>query len=152
MSEGLSILHKALYGYLVSQIVDILAFCLNAPLLGNADELLRILYLVVSVRRRAVQGVADLTAMVRVGCSSAGCELQIITSYNTVYVTSADTSRRLGCNTAGTHRTDSAADALLTELTVGGLVLHTKLPGIGAHLRSCFQQSGCCGFKFFHRC
>ena len=48
------------------------------------------------------------------------------------------------------HRTDTAADALLTELTVGGLVLHTKLPGIGAHLRSCFQQSGCCGFKFFH--
>ena len=64
--------------------------------------------------------------MVRVCCSSACCKFQVVTSYDTVYVTSADSSRCLLCNTARTHCTDTAANAFFSKFTMGCLIFYAS--------------------------
>ncbi len=121
VSEGLAVLHQSGVGNFVSQIVDIFAFGFDSPLFGDADQFLGIFYLVVAVSGRFIQGMADLPAMVGMGCGSACGKLQVISSYDAVYVAAADSSRCFRGDTAGTHSTDPAADAGLTKLTVRGL-------------------------------
>ncbi len=89
-AEGLAVLQQADLGHFVGQIVDVLAFGLYAPLLGDADELLRVLDLVVAALLGLVQGVHDLAAMVGVRGRAAGGEPQIVTADDTVYVAAAD--------------------------------------------------------------
>ena len=134
------------------QIIDIFSFCLYAPLFCNTDQFLRIFYFVVSVWISLMQCVADLTAMIGMCCGTACCKAQEVTSYNTVYIASADSSRCLWCNTARSHRTDTAAGSLLTEFTVRGLVFYTKLPCVSANLCTCFQELIRGLFEFFYAC
>ena len=42
-AEGLAVFQKADFGHFVGQVVDVLALGLHAPLLGDADELFRVL-------------------------------------------------------------------------------------------------------------
>ena len=83
---------------------------------------------------------ADLTAVIGVSCCAACSKFQIITSYDTMSVASADSSRSLRSNTARSHSTDTAADTLLTELTVRRLLFYSHLPCAGAFLLSHFLQ------------
>lgn len=50
MAEYLAVFSHSQDSHLMSQIIDILSFCLNAPFLCNTDQLIRILYLIVSIR------------------------------------------------------------------------------------------------------
>ena len=135
----------------MSQIVDILTLCLNAPFMSDTCQLLRIFYLVRSFRFCLIQCMADLTAVVRVSGTTTGCKFQEVTSYDTCSVTSADTSRSLRCDTARTHGTDTAADTLLTELTVRCLIFYTELPCISTYFCASLQKAIGSGFHFFDR-
>ena len=146
---GLAVFQQSQFRHLVSQIIDILSFCLHTPFPGNADQFLRVFYFVISIRRHMSQRMTDLTAVVGMGGCSAGYEPQEISSGDTMSVTSADSSWRFRRDTARSHGTDPAADSLLSEFTVGGLVFYTKLPGIRPYFRSRFQESFCGCFKFF---
>ena len=139
-AEGLAVLHQGHLGDLVGQVVDVLTLGLHAPLTGDALELGGILHGVVAALSGLIQSVADLTAVVRVGGGAAGGEAQVVAGHDAVYVTAADAPGRLGGDAAGTHGADAAADALLAEFAVGGLVLHPLLPGISAYLTAGFQQ------------
>ena len=150
ISKWFTIFHQTNLSHLMSQIIDIFSFCFYAPFFCNTDQFLRIFYLIVSVFFCTVQCVADLTTMIRMSSSTACCKFQEVSSYDTVCVTSADSSRSLRCDTAWSHSTDSTADTLLTELTVWSLVFYTKLPCICAYLCASFQQSVGSSFKFFH--
>ena len=78
VSEGLAVLHQSGVGNFVSQIIDIFAFGFDSPLFGDADQFLGIFYLVIAVSGRFIQGMADLPAMVGMGCGSACGKLQVI--------------------------------------------------------------------------
>ena len=145
-AEGLAVLQQSQLGNLVSQVVNVLALGLHAPLLGDADQLLRVLDLVVAAFLGLVQGVADLSAVVRVGCGAAGGEAQVVPGYDAVDITAADASGALGGNAAGAHGADPAAGAGFAEAAMGGLVLDSLLPGVSAHLLAVFQQ--CIGGSF----
>ena len=146
-AEGLAVFHQADLSHFVGQIVDVLALGLHAPFLGDAEQLLRILDLVVAAFLGLVQGMHDLAAMVRVGSGAAGGEPQEVTAYNTVNIAAADAPGGLGGDAAGAHGADTAAGTLLAESAVGGLVFDTLLPGVSANLLAVFQQ-GIGGF--FH--
>src|SRR5699024_2553084 len=108
----------------MSQIINVLALCLNAPLFCDTDQFLRIFYFIVSIWRNGVKSMADLSSVVRMGSSSAGSETKEVSSCDSVSVTSTDSSWSLFCNTAGTHGTDTAADTFLSEFTVWSLILN----------------------------
>ena len=129
----------------MSQIIDIFSFCLYAPFFCDTKQFLRIFYFVVSVFCCTVQSVADLTTMIRVGSCSSCCKFQEVTSYDTVSITSADSSRSLRGNTARSHCTDSTTDTLFTKFTVWCLVFYTELPCVSSYFCSRFQQTvgGC---------
>ena len=57
-AKGLAVLQQADLGHFMGQIVDVLTLGLYAPLLGDADQLLRVLDLVVAAFLGLVQGVA----------------------------------------------------------------------------------------------
>ena len=78
--------------------------------------------------------------MVGVGSCASGGKAEVVTGNDAVYVAAADAPRGLGRDAAGAHGADAAADALLTEFTVGGLVFNALLPGVCSHLTACFQQ------------
>ena len=145
-AEGLAVLQQRGLGHLVGNVVDVPALGGDIPLAGDPQQLLRILHLVVAVGSGAVQGVADLAAVVGVGGGAAGGEPQEVPAGNAVGVAAADAPGRLGSDAAGTHGADPAADALFTELAVRGLLLHTGLPGAGSHLIGGFKQL--CYFVF----
>ncbi len=151
-TERFTILHQSQLGHFVCQIVDIFSFVLYAPLFCQADQFFRIFYMVASVWICLMQGVADFTAVIGMSCRTACCETQEVTSYNTVYVTSADTSGCFRGNTARSHRTDTAAGSLLSEFTVRGLVLYTELPRISTNFGSVFQKLIGSLFEFFYAC
>ena len=134
------------------QIIDIFSFVLYAPLFCQADQFLRIFYFIASVWICLMQSMADFTAMIGMGCRTACCKTQEVTSYDTVYVTSADSSRCLWCNTARSHCTDTAAGSLLTEFTVRGLVFYTKLPCVSANFCTIFQELIRGLLEFFYAC
>ena len=92
----------------------------------------------------------ELVKLRAVDDSSACCKLQIITSYDAVNITSADSSWGFLCDTAWSHCTDTAANAFFIKFTMGGLVLYTSLPGISAYFCTCLQQSRSSSFKFFY--
>ena len=48
LAEGEAVLQQADLSHLVSQVVDVLALGLNAPLLGDADQLISVLDLIVA--------------------------------------------------------------------------------------------------------
>ena len=146
----LSIFFLSKFRHLVSKIVNISSLCLNAPLFCNTDQLLRILYLIIAALFCMAQCDTDLTAVIRMGSSTASYETKEVSSYDTVYVTSADTSGCLWCNTAWSHGTDTATDTLLTKFTVRSLILYTHLPCISAYLCTCLKKTGCGSFKLFH--
>ena len=139
-AEGLAVFHQADLSHFVGQIVDVLALGLHAPFLGDADQLLRILDLVVAAFLGLVQGMHDLTAMVGVGGRATGGKAQEVTADNAVNIAAADTAGSLGSDAAGAHGADTAAGTLLAEAAVGGLVFDTLLPGISADLLAVFQQ------------
>ena len=145
-AEGLAVLHEGHLSHLVGQVVDVLTLSFHAPLMGDALELLRVLYGVIAALTGLVEGVADLPAVVRVGSGATGGETQVVACHNAVDVTAADASGRLGGNTAGAHGADTAAGPFLAELAVGRLVLDTLLPGVGSYLTAGFQQSFGSGF------
>ncbi len=151
-AERFTILKKRQLCHFMSQIIDIFSFGLNAPLFCDADELLRIFYFISSVGSRCIQGVADLTAVIGVSSCAACSKFQIVTSYDTMSVASADSSRSLRSDTARSHSTDTAADTLLTEFTMWRLVLYTELPGVSTNLGAGFQQSVSSGFELFNCC
>ncbi len=115
-------------GHLMCQIIDIFFLLSLRPTLFFA---IRIsfsgsFYFVVSVWISLMQCVADLTAMIGMCCRTACCKAQEVTSYNTVYIASADSSRCLWCNTARSpsyrygsrfpaHRIYSAGSGFLHE-------------------------------------
>ena len=78
--------------------------------------------------------------MIGVGSRAAGGEAQVVAGHDAVDVAAADASGGLGGDAAGAHGADAAADALLAEFAVGGLVLDALLPGVCAHLAAGFQQ------------
>jgi hypothetical protein len=78
--------------------------------------------------------------MVRVRCSTAGGEDQIVTCNNTVHVAATDTSGALGSDAAGAHGADTAAGTGLAESTMGSLIFDSLLPGVSADLVCSFQQ------------
>ena len=139
-AEGLAVFHQADLGHLVRQLIDVLAFGLDAPLMRDADELLGVLDLIVAAFLRLMQGVHDLTAVVRVGGSAAGGELQEVSADDAVHVAAADAARALRRDTAGAHSADAAAGAGLTEAAVRRLILDALLPAVGADLLAVFQQ------------
>ena len=149
-AEGLAVFHKGHFGDLMGQVVNVLALGLHAPLLGNAQQLLRVLDLVVAALLGLVQGVADLTAMVGVRCRAAGHKAQEIPGHDAMNVAAADAPGAFGCDAAGAHGTDPATGAGLAEAAMGGLVLDPLLPGIGAHLFAVFQQAGGSRFHFLN--
>ena len=139
-AKRLAVFHQAELGDLMSQVVDVLALGLNAPFLGDANELLGVLDLIIAALFCLIQGVADFTAMVRVGCGATGGEAQEVTANNAVDITAADTAGALAGNAAGAHGADTAAGARLAKSAVGSLVLDTLLPGVSADLLAVFQQ------------
>ena len=151
-AKRFTILQKCQLCHFMSQIIDIFSFGLNAPLFCDADELLGIFYFISSIGSGCIQGMADLTAMIGVSRCAACSKFQIITSYDTMSITAADSSRSLRSDTARSHSTDTAADTLLTEFTMRCLVLYAELPGISANLSACFQQSVSSGFELFNCC
>ena len=114
--------------YFMSQIIDIFSFCLNIPFFCDADQFLRIFYFVWSFWSCLIQGMCDLTSMVRVSSTTTCCKSQEVTSYNTMSIAAADSAWSLWCNTTWSHRTDTATYALFTKLTVWSLVLYSELP------------------------
>ena len=145
-AEGLAVLHQSGLGDLVGQVVDVLALGGDAPLAGDPLELLGVFDGVVAALLGLVQGVADAAAMVGVGGRAARGEAQVVAGHDAVNVTAADAPGGLGGDAAGTHGADAAADALLAELTVRGLVLDALLPGVRAYLTAIFQQPFGSGF------
>ena len=139
-AEGLAVFQQAGLGDLVGQVIDVLALGLHAPFLGDADQLLRVLDLIVAALLGLVEGVHDLAAVVGVGGGAAGGEAQVVTAYDAVDVAAADASGALGGDAAGAHGADPAAGACFAEAAVGSLVLDTLLPGVGANLLAGFQQ------------
>ena len=146
-AERLAIFHQAGLGDFVRQIIDVLAFGLDAPLVGDLQELFRILDLVRAAILRLIQRVADLTAMVRVrGCAARG-EAQVVTANDAVYVAAADAARRLRRDAAGAHGANAAAGAGFAEAAVRRLIFDALLPGICADLLAGFKQFV---RRFFH--
>lgn len=78
------------------------------------------------------------------------CKFQEVSSYDTMDVTSTDTSWRFRGNTTWSHSTDTTADTLLTEFTMWSLVFYTELPCVSSNLCTCLQKSGSSLFKLFH--
>ena len=150
ISSDLSVLFLSKIRHFMSQIIDVFALCLNTPLFCNTDQLLRIFYLVIAALFCMSKCDTDLTSVIRVCSCAACCKTKEVSSYDTMYIASADTSRCLRCNTARTHSTDSATYALLTEFTVWSLILNTHLPGISAYLCTSLKKTGCGSFEFFH--
>ena len=139
-AEGLAVFQQADLGHFMGQIVDVLTFGLYAPLLGDADQLLRVLDLIVAAFLGLVQGVHDLAAMVGVRSRAAGGEPQIVTADDTMYVAAADAPGGLLGDAARAHGADTAASAGFAEAAMGGLVLDPLLPGVSANLAAVFQQ------------
>ena len=140
-AEGEAVFQQADLSHFVSQVINVLALGLDAPFLGDADQLFRVLDLIVAAFLGLVQGVHNLTTMVGVCGSTANGKAQIVTSHDAVDVAATDASGALGGDAAGTHRADAAACACLTEATMGGLIFDPLLPGVGADLLAVFQQS-----------
>ena len=149
-SERLSILHQTGLCNLVSQIVDISSLCLNSPLFRNTNQFLRIFYFVIAVCGRRIQGMADLTSVVGVSRRSSGRETKEVSSYNAVYVTSANSSWRLRSDPTRSHRTDPAAGSFLAEFTVWALFFYAELPRISANFCTCLQKTAGSLFKLFY--
>ena len=126
----------------MSQVINILALGLYTPLLGNTDQLVGIFYMICAVRGSVIQCLADSTAMIGMSSGASSYKPKEITSYDTVGVTAADSSRSLRCDPAGSHGADPATDTLLTELAVRGLVFYTELIRVRADLRACLKKSG----------
>ena len=103
ISSDLSVFFLSQIRHFMSQIIDIFAFCLNAPLFCNTNQLLRIFYLIVAALFCMSKCDTDLTSVIRVCSCAACCETKEVSSYDTMYIASADTSRCLRCNTARTH-------------------------------------------------
>ena len=139
-TERLAVLHQSGLGHLVGQVVDVLALGLDAPLAGDPLQLLGVLDGVVAALLGQIQGVADAAAVVGVGGRAAGGKAQVVAAYDAMDVAAADATGGLGGDAAGTHGADAAADALLAEFTMRGLVLDALLPGVRAHLTASFQQ------------
>ena len=146
-AEGLAVFHQADLGHLVRQLIDVLSFGLDAPLMRDADELLGVLDLIVAAFLRLMQGVHDLTAMIRVGGRAAGGELQEVSADDAVHVAAADAARSLWGDTAGAHGANTAASTGFAKAAVRRLVFHTLLPGIRANLLAGFKQGV---GRFFH--
>ena len=140
-AEGLAVLQQADLGDLMGDVVDIAALGLDIPFLGDADQLLGVLDLIVAALLGAVQRVGDAAAVVGVGGGAAGGEAQVVAADDAVAVAATDATGGLRGDAAGAHGADTAADALLAELTVRGLVLDALLPGVRADLCCGFQQS-----------
>ena len=98
-----------------------------------------------------VQGVADFTAVVGVGCTAAGGEAQVVTGNDAVDIAAADASGGLGGDAAGAHGADTAASAAFAKAAVGRLVLSTLLPAIRTDLLAVFEQGGGCFLHLFDR-
>ena len=139
-AEGLAVLQQADLGHLMSQIVDILTLGLHAPFLGDADQLIGILDLIVAALLGLVQGVHDFPAVVGVRSGAAYGEAQVVTAYNAVDVAAADAPGGLLGDAAGTHGANTAAGAGFAEAAVRSLVLDPLLPGVSANLLCIFQQ------------
>ena len=139
-AEGLAVLQQSQLGHFVSQIVDVLALGLYAPLLGNADQLFGVLNGVVAAFASLVQGMADFPAMVRMGCGTACGEAQEVTGDDAVHIAAADAPGSLLGDAAGAHGADTAAGAAFAKAAVRSLVLDTLLPGVGTDLLCRFQQ------------
>ena len=140
-AEGLAVLQQTGLGHLVGQIIDVAALGLDVPFLGDTDQLLGVLDLVIAAVLGQVQHVGDVAAMVRVGRGAAGGEAQVVAADDAVAVAAADAAGGLGGDAAGAHGADTAADALFAELTVRSLVLDALLPGVGADRRRGFEQA-----------
>src|SRR5699024_5912470 len=136
----------------MSQIVDIFSFCLDSPFFCNADQLVGIFYFIVTVCCCFIQSMTDFTTMVGMGCSAACCKFQVVSSYNTMSITSTDSAGSFWSNAAWAHRTDTTADTLLTEFTVRSLVLHTKLPSVSTYFCTCLEEPVCRCLEFFYSC
>src|SRR5699024_32783 len=129
-AEGLAVLHEAGERHFVRQVVDILIFGFDVPLLGNSLELFGILHLVSAVGLGQVQGVGDGAAVVGVRGGAAGGEAQVVPADDAVDVAAADAAGRLLGDAARTHGADAAAGACFAEAAVRGLVFDALLPGI----------------------
>ena len=149
---GLSVFHQGQLRHLMGQVIDIFPFGLHTPLFGNPEQLFRILYLIISISGNGAQSVADFPAVIGMGGRASGYKPQEIPARDTIGIAAADSSGRLRRNTAGPHGTDPAANALLSKFTVGGLILHTQLPGISAHLPACLQKPLGGGVKLINGC
>ena len=148
-AERFTILHQSQLCHLMCQIVDIFSFGLYAPLFCDTDQFIRIFYFVSAVRISCVESMADLTSVIRVSSCTTCSEFQVVTSYDTMSIASADSSRSLRGNTARSHCTDTAADTLLTKFTMRSLILYTNLPCISTDFRAGLEQPvGSC-FHFF---
>ena len=136
-ASDLSVFFLSQVRHFMSKIIDIFAFCLNAPFFCDTDQFFRIFYLIVASLFCMSEGDTNFTSVIRMCSSSTSCKTKEVSSYDTMCITSTDSSWCLWCNTARTHGTDTTTDTLLAELTVWSLIFYSKLPGICANLCAC---------------
>jgi hypothetical protein len=97
-----------------------------------------------------VQHVKDLTGVIRVGRGARGNHAQVVSARYGMGVRSADAPGSLCRNTAGPHGAVLAANPILAEFAVGGLVLYPILPSLGMNKGRHFFQLGGYSFHFFN--
>ncbi len=102
-AERLAVLEQRQLRDLMRQIVDILAFRLDAPLLRDPDQLVRVLDRVRAFLLRLIKRVADGTAVIGMGRAAARREIQEVPADDAVHVAAADAPRRLRRDPAGSH-------------------------------------------------
>ena len=142
---GLAVFVQSGLAHLMRDLVDVAAFRLEAPFLGQTQQLVHIGDLVAPVGLCGQHGVADLAAVVGVGGAAACGEAEIVAAGDGARVGAADAPGGFRRDAAGAHGADPAANTAFTETTLGSLGLFAVLPGLGAgglrHLAELFQLS-----------
>ena len=135
---------------LAAHLVDVLALGLNAPLLGDPQELGGVGDVEIAVGSGVIELPQTFAAMVGVSGGAGGGHPQVVPAGNGIRGGAADALGGLGGDPAGTHGADPAADALLTEAAVRGLILDAVLPYVDTDLLRCFVQTGCVSLHLFN--
>ena len=146
---GFAVLVDTGAAHVMGDVVDVAAFGLNAPFLSQLDQLGGIGDMIVTVGAGVDELPRALTAVVGVGGAAAGGHAEVVAAGDRVGVGTADALGGLGSDAAGAHGADAAADALLTESAVRGLILDAVLPYVDADLFGCLFQTGRVGLHLF---
>ena len=150
IAADLAVLVQTQLGDLVSDVVEVTAFGLHAPLVGEVHQLLLVGDVVPAISGGVGHLPHALTAVVGVSGSAAGGHAEVVTAGDGGGVGAADALGGLGGDAAGAHGANAAADALLAETAVRGLIFDAILPGIDANLFRGLVETGGVGFHLFN--